>query len=42
MFTLYYTAHACSLASHIALLEAGATYELKRVDFGRTEQQSPV
>jgi len=42
MLTLYYTAHTCSLASHIALLDAGATYELKRIDFGRTEQQSPA
>jgi glutathione S-transferase len=40
MFTLYYEARTCSLASHIALLDAGATYELKRIDFGRTEQQS--
>jgi glutathione S-transferase len=42
MVTLYYAAHTCSLASHIALLDAGATYELKRIDFGRTEQRSPA
>jgi glutathione S-transferase len=41
MFTLYYAAHTCSLASHIALEDAGASYELKRIDFARTEQQSP-
>jgi glutathione S-transferase len=40
MLTLYYAAQTCSLASHIALLDAGATYELKRIDFGRTEQRS--
>jgi glutathione S-transferase len=42
MLTLYYTAHTCSLASHIALLDAGATYELKRIDFRQTEQRSPA
>jgi glutathione S-transferase len=40
MFTLYYAPHTCSLASHIALEDAGASYELKRIDFGKTEQQS--
>jgi glutathione S-transferase len=40
MFTLYYTAHTCSLASHIALIDAGAAYDLKRIDFGKTEQRS--
>jgi glutathione S-transferase len=41
MITLYYTAHTCSLASHIALEDAGAEYELRRIDFATTEQQSP-
>ncbi len=41
MLTLYYAADTCSLASHIALLDAGAKYELKRIDFATTEQQSP-
>jgi glutathione S-transferase len=41
MFTFYYTPHTCSLASHIALKDAGARYELKRIDFGLNEQQSP-
>ena len=41
MITLYYTARTCSLASHIALEDAGAEYELRRIDFASTEQQSP-
>lgn len=41
MFTLYYAAHTCSLASHIALEDAGASYTLKRVDFAKSEQRSP-
>jgi glutathione S-transferase len=40
MFTLYYAAHTCSLASHIALKDAGVEYSLKRIDFGKAEQQS--
>jgi glutathione S-transferase len=42
MLTLYYAPHTCSLASHIALRDAGASYALKRIDFGKTEQQSPA
>jgi glutathione S-transferase len=42
MFTLYYAAHTCSLASHIALEDAGAKYDLKRINFSETEQQSPA
>jgi glutathione S-transferase len=42
MLTLYYAPHTCSLASHIALIDAGAEYRLERIDFGRTEQQSPA
>jgi glutathione S-transferase len=42
MFTLYYAAHTCSLASHIALLDAGASFDVKRVDFATVEQQSPA
>lgn len=41
MITLYYAAHTCSLATHIALKDAGASYDLRRVDFGKSEQQSP-
>ncbi len=39
MFTLYYTPGTCALASHIVLEEAGAPYELKRVDFAKNEQR---
>ena len=41
MFTFFYAPRTCSLASHIALAEAGADYELRRLDFARAEQQSP-
>src|ERR1700735_5597940 len=41
MFTFFYSPGTCALASHIALEDAGASYELKRVDFRKTEQQSP-
>ena len=40
MLTLYYAPHTCALASHIALEDAGATYDLKRIDFGKAQQQS--
>ena len=40
MLTLYYAAHTCALATHIALEEAGADYDLVRVDFATTEQRS--
>jgi glutathione S-transferase len=40
MLVLYYAAHTCSLASHIALEDAGASYQLRRIDFGKMEQQS--
>lgn len=42
MLTLYYAPNTCSLASHIALVEAAATYALKLVDFGKTEQREPA
>jgi glutathione S-transferase len=41
MFIFYYAPHTCSLASHVALVEAGAPYELKRIDFASTEQRQP-
>jgi glutathione S-transferase len=41
MLTLYYAAHTCSLATHIALEEVGAAYSTVRVDFATTQQQSP-
>ena len=40
MLTLYYAPSTCSLASHIALEDTGAEYELRRIDFRTTEQQS--
>lgn len=41
MMTLYYTPGACSLAAHIALEEAGAEHELKKVDLSQGEQRRP-
>jgi len=38
---LYYAPDTCALASHIALEHAGADYEIRRIDFSRTEQRSP-
>lgn len=42
MLTFFYTPNTCSLASHIALEEAGAAYEARRVDFSSGEQRSPA
>jgi glutathione S-transferase len=41
VLTLFYAAHTCSLASHIALEDAGAVYETRRIDFSKREQQAP-
>ena len=41
MLKLFYAAHTCALASHIALEEAGADYETVRVDFRSNEQKKP-
>jgi len=41
MLKLFYAAHTCALASHIALEEAGADYQLARVDFRDSEQKKP-
>lgn len=41
MLKLFYAAHTCSLASHIALEEAGADYETVRIDFAKEEQRKP-
>ena len=38
---LYFSPGSCALASHIALAEAGATYDPIRVDFLSGEQQKP-
>ncbi|MDB5413757.1 MAG: gst [Rubritepida sp.] len=40
MLTLYYSPNACSVASHIALEDAGAEYEARKVDFGSDQQKS--
>src|ERR1700709_336438 len=42
MMTLYYAAHTCALATHIALQEAGADYTTVRIDFATNEQRSPA
>ena len=40
MFRLYYAPGTCALATHIALEEAGASYEAVRLDFGSQAQRS--
>jgi glutathione S-transferase len=41
MIKLYYAADTCSLASHIALEDAGAEYSLQRISFATEEQRTP-
>ncbi|MDO9297468.1 glutathione S-transferase family protein [Bradyrhizobium sp.] len=41
MLTLYYAAHTCSLASHIALEDAGADYTTVRISLANDEQRQP-
>jgi glutathione S-transferase len=41
MMTLFYAAHTCSLASHIALEDAGADYTTVRISFANDEQRKP-
>jgi glutathione S-transferase len=41
MIKLYYAAHTCSLASHIALEDAGAEYTTVRISFADQRQLSP-
>lgn len=41
MLKLFYAPGTCALASRIALEDAGAAYEIVRVDFSRQEQRSP-
>jgi glutathione S-transferase len=41
MFRLYYATGTCALATHIALEEAGASYEAVPVDFATQAQRSP-
>jgi len=40
MLTLYFAPHTCALATHVALIDAGADYELVRIDFATTQQRS--
>lgn len=42
MFTFFFAPDTCSLASHIALEEAQAPYEARRVDFASAEQRAPA
>ncbi len=41
MLKLYFTPHTCSLASHIALEDAGASYSIERISFSAEQQKSP-
>jgi len=41
MLKLYYAPSTCALASHIALEEAGATYETVRLSFKTEDQKKP-
>jgi glutathione S-transferase len=41
MMKLFYAPHTCSLASHIALENAGAEYTTVRIDFAADEQRKP-
>jgi glutathione S-transferase len=42
MLKLYYSPGACAMASHIALEEAGAEYELVAIDLKSGEQKTPA
>jgi glutathione S-transferase len=41
MMKFFYAPNTCSLATHIALEEAGAQYEAIRIDFDRADQKQP-
>ena len=41
MYRIFYSPGACALASHIALVDAGADYKAVRVNFQTGEQRSP-
>lgn len=41
MLKLFYAANTCALASHIALIEAGAEYQTVRIDFATNDQRRP-
>lgn len=41
MHTLYYAPGTCALATHITLIEAGASYDTRRLDFRAGQQRTP-
>jgi glutathione S-transferase len=41
MLTLYYAPGTCALATLIALIDAGADYRARRLDFAKGEQRQP-
>jgi glutathione S-transferase len=41
MMKLYYSPGACALASHIALEEAGADYQVEKIDLRAGQQKTP-
>jgi glutathione S-transferase len=41
MMKLYWATGTCALASHIALEEAGATYETVKLDFTQGDRRKP-
>ena len=41
MLKLFFASNTCALASHIALEQAGAEYEVVRIDFKKEEQKAP-
>lgn len=41
MLTLYYCPYACSMASHVALEEAGASFDTKKVNIFKGDQFQP-
>lgn len=40
MLKFFYSPGSCALASHIALIDAGAAFEAMRIDFTKKQQQS--
>ncbi|TAL75390.1 MAG: glutathione S-transferase family protein [Rhodanobacter sp.] len=42
MYTLYYAPGSANLVVHLALIETGARYELKKIDIENGEQRTPA